>query len=87
MNELVSNALKYAFKGRTEGVLSIRVSRNKEKVELEVKDNGIGLPEGFKPEDSDSLGLYLVYALLEQLDAEITLSNSKGTGFLITFDF
>lgn len=86
MNELVSNALKYAFKGRTEGVLSIRIAQNEKQISLEVKDNGIGFPEGFEREESDSLGLYLVYALVEQLDAQIKLSHSNGTCFLITFD-
>ncbi len=86
MNELVSNALKYAFNGRAEGILSIRISQDERKISLEVKDNGIGFPKGFVPEESDSLGLYLVYALVEQLDAEIELNHSNGTCFLITFE-
>ncbi|MEO0403441.1 MAG: PAS domain S-box protein, partial [Bacteroidota bacterium] len=94
MNELVSNALKYAFQGRDVGSLAIRVKQHEQQISLEVTDDGIGMPKGYKPEESDSLGIYLVYALVEQLDAEITMKSNKdeesnehpsGTSFLITF--
>ena len=93
MNELVSNALKYAFQGRDKGTLTIKVKQQDQDISLEVTDNGIGMPQGYKPEESDSLGIYLVYALVEQLDAKIEMSSKTehsgehptGTSFLITF--
>ncbi|MGB1032046.1 MAG: sensor histidine kinase, partial [Flavobacteriales bacterium] len=95
MNELVSNAFKYAYRGRDKGVLNIKVKQNNKQISLEVSDNGVGLPEGYNPSESESLGIYLVYALIEQLDAEIQVQsfnegNSEeqpsGTRFLITFE-
>jgi PAS domain S-box-containing protein len=86
VNELVSNALKYAFKGREEGKLIVRLNQNGNEVRLEVKDDGVGLPESFIYEKTDSLGIQLVYALLEQLDAIIkVISEGEGTTFIITF--
>lgn len=94
MNELVSNAFKYAFKGKESGTLKIKVKMVGDQISLGVEDDGIGMDSDFRPEDSDSLGIYLVYALVEQLDAKITFqsvqsvpdqSQNSGTSFLITF--
>lgn len=87
VNELVSNALKYAYKDRTEGKLSILLKEINNKVHLKIADDGVGLPENFKFEKTDSLGVQLVYSLTEQLDGTIDVeSGSSGTSFLITFD-
>ena len=53
---------------------------------LRVKDNGIGLPEDFAYEQSNSLGIQLVYSLVEQLDAELEIKGKKGTEFIIRFE-
>ncbi len=88
INELVSNALKYAYKNKASGILTIGLSEANKKVAIRIEDDGVGLPEDFKYENSESLGIYLVYALVEQLDASIEVDSSpgKGTRFLITFD-
>ncbi len=86
INELVSNALKYAFKGRDRGNLTLHIFQNDNKIAMKVADDGVGLPDDFKYEESESLGIYLVYALVEQLDAVLEISSEGGTSFLITFD-
>jgi PAS domain S-box-containing protein len=86
VNELVSNALKYAFVNVKHPKLTIRVKEIEGKIELLVRDNGVGLPADFKYQDSDSLGIQLVYTLSEQLDAELEVTSKGGTSFLITFD-
>ncbi len=88
INELVSNALKHAFKNREKGRLTIALSEKEGAVEMRVEDDGVGLPADFKYENSESLGIYLVYALVEQLDAEIKVDSkrNRGTRFLITFE-
>ncbi len=87
VNELVSNALKYAFPDDKEiGYIRIRIKEVENKVQIEVEDNGIGLPEGFDYKQTDSLGLQLVSALVDQLDGEIELETKNGTKYLITFD-
>lgn len=86
VNELVSNALKYAYKDREEGKLSILLKDINNRIHLRISDDGIGLPENFKFEKTDSLGVQLVYSLTEQLDGTIDVESNSGTSFLITFD-
>jgi len=85
-NELISNALKHAFKDTTSPALSIAVKQTGEKVALTVRDNGCGLPENFDYRNYNSLGVQLVYTLAEQLDAEVEVKSDKGTSFCITFE-
>jgi two-component sensor histidine kinase len=77
VNEIVSNAMKYAFEGK-DGDVYLSIKESQGKIHLRVADNGKGLPKDFKYEESDSLGMQLVSSL--ELKAE------KGTDFLITFD-
>jgi PAS domain S-box-containing protein len=86
VNELVSNALKYAYKDRKKGKLIIELKENGNVVSLKISDDGVGLPENFKFEKNDSLGVQLVYSLTEQLDGTIEVNSEKGTSFLITFE-
>lgn len=88
VNELLSNALKYAFTGNKKGVLNLSIKEKDNKVHLRIKDNGVGLPPEFKFEEADSLGLQLVFTLIEQLDGEVKFSTApnKGTDYLIIFE-
>lgn len=86
LNELVSNALKYAYPGDKKGEIVIEVSEVDGKVSIAVEDFGIGLPDNFKIESSESLGLSLVYTLVDQLDGQLSLKRVGGTKFLITFE-
>ncbi|MGZ3591751.1 MAG: sensor histidine kinase [Thermodesulfobacteriota bacterium] len=86
VNELLLNSLKHAFPdGREGGIrLSLR-STEKNQIELEVADNGIGFPEGPHIETSDSFGLYLVKMLVEELEAKVEINGVNGTHYLIRF--
>jgi PAS domain S-box-containing protein len=85
VNELLSNAMKYAFLGRSEGVVTLRVASSGGRVDIEVRDDGVGLPAGFDAKSSDSLGMYLVQALTEQLDGELKIGEGPGSSFLVSF--
>lgn len=85
INELVSNALKYAFPGEKRGTVEIQLYLKNNKVHLEVSDDGTGLPEGIDYRNTASLGLQLVVTLVEQLSATIRLGKTKGTKFVIEF--
>lgn len=87
INELVSNALKYAFTNKEQGEIEIKVKNKADKLYLSVADNGKGLPSGFSIENTQTLGLQLVNSLSEQLDAELKLSSNpeQGTRFEIEF--
>lgn len=86
INELLTNAMKYAFEGIKEPVLEVKISEENEIINLWVIDNGIGLPEDFKMEETDSLGLQLVQTLTEQLEGTLKFKTDKGTKYLLTFE-
>jgi PAS domain S-box-containing protein len=91
INELVTNALKYAFpdkKPRTgTGDCRIRVllAQKNETYTLSVADNGVGLPEGFDWITAKTLGLVLVRMLGQhQLGGTYELNQEQGTRFTLT---
>ena len=86
INEIITNALKYAFPNNMKGTVLISMREEKEIVTLCVEDNGIGLPKGFNYLESETLGLQLVATLVEQLEGTLILESDKGTKFLITFE-
>jgi two-component sensor histidine kinase len=86
VNEIVSNSLKYAFQGRSEGRIVIEFGKQSEdKLKLIVRDDGIGLPENLDVENAESLGLQLVTTLITQIGGELEIVVSKGTSFNILF--
>ncbi len=86
INELITNALKYAYLEGEEGEIFVSLKQNGSEVTIYVKDDGVGLPPDFKYEESDSLGLQLVATLIDQLDGKLIVDSSKGTEFNITFE-
>jgi len=85
INELVTNAIKYAFVDGRNRELTIEISQTDTKVKLVVADNGIGLPNNFDYKNTESLGMQLVVSLVHQIDGEISLDTTSGTKFEITF--
>ena len=86
VNELVSNAYKYAFDNQQKGKVQIGIKAiNDTDYELNVKDDGKGLPDDFDPTKSKSLGLKLVKILSKQLRGKFKSSSSNGAVFVVTF--
>jgi two-component sensor histidine kinase/HAMP domain-containing protein len=85
INELVSNALKYAFQNGRKGEINVVAKSENSSHAIMVSDNGSGLPDGFDVNNTDSLGFLLVNALVRQLDGSIELDRTQGTRFTITF--
>ena len=86
VNELLSNAFKYAFPGGKNGEIRVVLRQGSPgKVHLMVRDNGVGLPPGLDWNTSPTLGLRLVRTLARQIDAEVKTSGRPGTLFSITF--
>jgi PAS domain S-box-containing protein len=82
INELVSNALKYAFPQGRRGEIFVNLLRDGDgKLVLTVKDDGVGLPEDLDIADTPSLGLQLVNTLVKQLDGTIEVGRKGGTEF------
>jgi len=88
INELVSNALKYAFRDTEKGSIEISMSASAgDFIELTVRDDGIGIPEDFEISKTQTLGLKLVKNLAErQLNGEISVNRDKGTRFCVKYN-
>ena len=79
INELVSNALKYAFPDGRGGEITVRFcEENGQGLALTVRDSGIGFPAGSNPEESESLGLKLVRSLTDQLGGTVSYCSKSG---------
>lgn len=86
INELITNAVKHGFAGRREGSIFVSLQEGAGKVLVQVRDDGVGLPEGFDPSRDARLGLRIVQGIVEQdLGGEFTLSIDAGTTARITF--
>ena len=87
VNELVPNALKYAFGSGEEGgsEIMVRLEPDAGGLKLTVRDNGVGFPAEINFRNTSSLGLRLVNSLVDQLDGEIEMSIDGGTCFAIVF--
>jgi PAS domain S-box-containing protein len=88
INELVSNAFKYAFPEDKEGEVFIEIhEREGDEITLIVKDNGIGISSNLDAErNTESLGLQIVSALTNQIFGRLELLHDDGTEFRITFN-
>jgi PAS domain S-box-containing protein len=66
-------------------LISVAVCSRGEDVIMHVADNGVGLPDGLKFKETESLGLQIVCTLVAQLEGEINLKDTAGTKFVIKF--
>lgn len=85
LNELFSNAMKYAFPGERQGTITVNLERRGGLYELSVMDDGVGFPEDIDFTRTESLGMQLVVTLAEQLEGSVELIRDQGTTFRLTF--
>ena len=85
VNELVSNCFKYAFENQKRGNIKVSLAKENNNKILVVHDSGQGLPQDLNIETNDSLGLQLVWTLVDQIDGEIKYEYSNGSKFIINF--
>jgi len=81
VNELLTNAFKYAFPNGRSGLIRLSLSQpTPGGLTLRVADNGVGLPPGFTPRQNHaSLGLQTVIALGErQLGGQVVFGSQGG---------
>jgi PAS domain S-box-containing protein len=87
VNELVSNAFKHAFRGRSQGEVRAGLELDAVgRVRLRVADDGVGLPLGLDWRQARSLGLRLIQLLAGQLRASVEVRTGNGTAFEIAFE-
>ncbi len=87
LNELITNALKHAFPAGRQGHLQLALRRiGDDLIQLEVSDDGTGLPPGFNPDQDGHLGLQLVNSLAEnQLRARVSFLGEAGVTCRLEF--
>ena len=86
VNELVSNAYKYAFDKHAKGHISVNIKAfNDSDYELEVKDDGKGFSDDFDEKKPKSLGLKLVKILSRQLRGSFSAKSDNGAKFTVRF--
>lgn len=85
VNELMSNALKYAFNGRAQGTISIHLKKREKDILLTVSDDGVGFPKDIDYLNTDTLGMQLVVNLVNQLQGNLEVDFNEGSAFQINF--
>jgi len=84
INEIITNSLKYAFEGRENGIISVKLTPSTPKTnELYVSDNGIG----YTPEKlTVGLGTKLIQSFTKQLNGTIEKTLTNGTAYRLSFE-
>ncbi len=83
INELITNAMKYAFKDRSIGKITISAELCDDNIILVVGDDGIGMGSDIDIKTNSGFGLQLVHMLVTQMDGEIHLDRKNGTKYTI----
>jgi PAS domain S-box-containing protein len=86
INELLTNAFKYAFPENRSGFVRIDFQHGgSNNVRLSVSDNGVGLPNEIKVQKSHSLGLQIVTMLTRQIQGRLSVKRKRGTCVTVIF--
>jgi two-component sensor histidine kinase len=84
LNELITNALKYAFPDG-KGSIHVQLKETDKGLLLGVKDNGIGMQNPHKVKEGDTFGYDLIQSFLEKMEGDIEIRSKDGTEVLVLF--
>lgn len=87
INELVTNAIKHAFRERSGGTLTVTVDRAGDMLRTTVQDDGPGIPPGVDPARTTSVGMTLVNALARQLRGTVSFVSPADGGTIVSLSF
>jgi len=85
INELLTNAMKYAFAGRQGGLLMVTACSAAGNSTFTIEDDGVGMPDSVSFDNPSGFGLQLVHALAGQLHGTIRIERIRGTRFVLEF--
>ena len=86
INEVLTNALKYAFVEKPVGTIWAEFTDEPGKgYRLVIKDDGVGMPIGLSTQNTASLGLRIIKELTRQLRGHFEFSSEGGTRFELQF--
>jgi len=86
INELATNAMKYAFPEERPGTITLAASVIDERVVIVFEDDGIGLPTSIDCQNAGGFGLKLVGILVSQLNGTLSIERTHGTRYVIGFN-
>ena len=75
INELALNTIKYAFPNNEKGSFNVILKEIEGVVNIQVFDDGVGVPVDFDFNTSNSLGMSIINNLILQLDADLYMLN------------
>ena len=84
INELITNALKYAFDDKKKGSINLSLKQEKEHLVFSIADDGKGLPDNFSFEKNKTLGFRLIKAFSKKLEAGLSINGTNGTKITLT---
>ena len=81
LNELMQNAVDHAFpQGSSDALVEVTLARTDGHVEIEVRDNGAGLPDSSRSRDRGASDSSIVQALVtSELQGSIEMHDDHGT--------
>ena len=87
LNETLSNAFEHAFPQGRQGAIDVRLTFQDGVGQFLVRDNGVGLPEGFDPSSASGLGLKILGVFADQMKGELQFTGQPdaGTQFNLRF--
>ncbi|PJZ68155.1 histidine kinase [Leptospira perolatii] len=86
INELLTNSFKHGLLGRERGEIIVRFYKEKNQYVLEVKDDGVGLPDPQnRTKSPGSLGLSLVDSFVKLLQGKLEIKNDSGCLVKLSF--
>jgi len=86
VTEAVTNSVKYAFPGGRPGHVSVRLTEHDDVLDLEIKDDGVGIPAGKTETETgtrDGIGLQLIRGFSRQLGASLEVEEGHGTRYAV----
>ena len=85
LNELIINALKYAYPGGMNGELKVELGKSDGFITLVVSDNGVGLSDTVRNGSARGMGMQLIDLLAKQIHGTLALETGHGTSVRVTF--
>jgi len=86
INELITNAFKYAYPDGRRGTLRVMVKKDDDMVSLIIQDDGVGFTDDTASPKPGGFGLNLVTALTDQISGQFRISGENGTRVEISFN-
>jgi two-component sensor histidine kinase len=88
VNELLTNAFKYAFQDWDSGVITLELScEEPDRYRVVIADDGDGLPEGVSWPTEGKLGALIMQTMRENTKTDLDVDSAPGRGTRVAISF